>query len=337
MAHVTLDDIAARAGVSRATVSMALRGSPKISARRREEILRIARDLGYSPNVAASRLARATSSAIGVLLADLHNPIMSKILDGFAPAAKADTPEMYLASGFNEADRERASLDTFLSHRVAGVVLVGSRLSADQIQALAEAVPTVVVGRNVAGVDSVLVDDERGGWLAAEHFLGLGHRRLAHLEGGTGAGAQRRKDAFTRRCAGVPGTGVRTVGGDYSQLSGYHATGALFAAAERPTAIFAANDMMALGALGAAREHGLVAGADFALCGFDDIDLAGYNFVSLTSISYPQAEMGRVARDMLAHRAADRRRPRQLVELRPELIVRGTSCAPPPSPTRTPR
>ena len=244
----------------------------------------------------ASRLARATASTYGVLLSDLHNPIMADILDGFAPADAQAPLDIYLASGFNDAARERASLDSFLSHRVAGAILVGSRLEVDQIQALAARIPIVVVGRNIAGVDCVLVDDARGGWLAADHLLKLGHRRLAHIDGGAGAGAQRRRDAFLRHCRSVRGASALVVAGNYTQASGYAGAQQLFSQDNPPTAIFAANDLMALGALGAARERGLRAGVDFSLCGFDDIALAAYGISRLLLSPIP-ARRGGVRRE----------------------------------------
>jgi DNA-binding LacI/PurR family transcriptional regulator len=320
-----MDDIAARAGVSRATVSLALRRSPKISDKRTGEILKLAQELGYLPNANASRLARATASTYGVLLSDLHNPIMADILDGFAPTDAQVPLDIYLASGFNDAARERASLDSFLSHRVAGAVLVGSRLEAEQIQALAARIPAVVVGRKVDGVDCVLVDDSRGGRLAADHLLKLGHRRLAHIDGGAGAGAQRRREAFLKRCRSMQGASTVVVGGNYTQASGYKGALELFSKVEPPTAIFVANDLMALGVLGAARERGLRAGSDFSLCGFDDIELAAYGYISLTSISYSREEMGRAARRLLELRIGEPTLPPKVVELTPTLVVRETS------------
>ncbi len=306
---VTMDDIAARVGVSRAAVSLALRRSPKISAARAEEILRVARELGYFPNVNASRLARGGQTSFGVLLADLHNPIMAEILDGFAPAGADEEPDIYLASGFNDAARERASVQSFLAHRVAGIVLVGSKLEAPQIREIAEAVPTVAVGRNVPGVDCVLSDSHLGGRLVADHFLKLGHRSAAHLDGGGGAGAEERKQAFLRRFRSVKGATAITLPGQYTQASGFEAAKTLFASDSGATAVFAANDLMALGALEAAREMGKIAGADFALCGYDDIEMAAYGFISLTSVSYSRNEGGRVARELLQARCADPRRP----------------------------
>lgn len=324
---VTMDDIAAKVGVSRATVSLAIRRSPKISAQRTNEILRIARELGYRPNAFASQLARTGFSTVGVLLAELRNPTISDILDGFAPPDLDGEPDMYLASGFNSREREQAAVESFLAHRVRGIVLIGSRLAESNIQHIAKTVPTAVVGREVEGVDGVRVDDELGGRLAADHLLGLGHRRLAHIDGGIGAGAERRKAAFLHACGQVDGASVRVVFGDYSQTSGYEGAHALFTEADRPTGIFAANDLMALGVLGAARDHGLRAGVDFALCGFDDIAISAYGYISLTSISYSREEMGRLAREFIDRRCAVPGQPTEMIKLQPSLVARGTSGA----------
>jgi DNA-binding LacI/PurR family transcriptional regulator len=320
-----MDDVAARAGVSRAAVSLAMRRSPKISAKRTEEILRVARDLGYRPNLIASRLAKGDVATFGVLLADLHNPIMADFLDGFAPSAMDGGYEMYLASGFNTAEGERKAVESFLAHRLKGVVLVGTRLDGDEIRSLATSIPTVVVGRGIEGVDCVLVDDESGARLVAEHFLNLGCRRLAHIDGGEGAGADIRKAAFLEICRRRPEVSVRIASGDYSQASGYRGARVLFTEGERPAALFAANDLMALGALGAARELGLVAGADFSLCGFDDLAASAFAYVSLTSVSYSREKIGGIARRLLKLRREDPERPTDLVKLQPHLVIRGTS------------
>lgn len=318
---VTMDEIAARSGVSRGAVSLALRGSTKISAKTTEHILSVARDLGYRPNLNASRLARGDYTSFGLLVSDLHNPIMADILDGFA--LQEDGAETYLASGFNAAARERAAVEGFLAQRVKGIVLMGSLLPEAEIMALAKLLPVVAVGRRISGIDCVLVDDEAGGRLAADHLLSLGHRQLAHIDGGAGAGALRRKEAFLVT-AEAAGASVAVVPGNYTEEGGHAAAMNLFAKS-RPQAIFAANDLTALGVLGAAREHGLTVGRDFALMGFDDIRLAGYDYVSLTSIRYSRTDMGTSARALLARRCADPEASHEIVELPPELVQRAST------------
>lgn len=323
---VTMDEIAARAGVSRGAVSLALRESAKISAKTTEHILTVARDLGYRPNLNASRLARRDFSTFGLLVSDLHNPIMADILDGFVLTDPDVGYETHLASGFNSVDRERAMVESFLSHRVKGIVLIGSLLPSEEIRALARIVPVVAVGRRIDGVDSVLVNDEVGGRLAAEHLLSLGHRHIGHIDGGTGAGALRRRAAF-EEAAAKSGATVAVVAGNYTQECGYRGAQTLFAHSPRLTAIFAANDMTALGVLGAAREQGLATGTDFALVGFDDISLAAFDYISLTSITYSRQAMGQTARELLQRRVAIASAEVMNVELDPHLIKRKSSGA----------
>lgn len=317
-----MDEIAARAGVSRGAVSLALRRSPKISAKTTEHIHNVARELGYRPNVNASRLASANVSVFGVVVSDLHNPIIAEIIDSFFLSGQPDGSETYLGTGFNKAEHERAAIESFLSHRVKGLVLVGSLLPDPEIAELARLVPTVLVGRNVPGIDCVLVDDIAGGRLVAEHLAGLGHRRFGHIDGGTGAGALRRKSAFVDALRDVDGAEVVVVPGDYSQESGFEGARHLLSRDDRPSAIFAANDLMALGVLGAARSLGLSAGEDFALVGFDNMSLAAYDFVSLTTVNYSRADMGRIARDLIKVRCSEPSVPPQTIELVPHLVLR---------------
>jgi DNA-binding LacI/PurR family transcriptional regulator len=325
---VTMDDVAARAGVSRATVSLALRGSAKISPLRTRQVIKAARELEYRPNANASQLARSGRSTVAVLLVDLHNPILADVLDAFAQDDPDSPLEMYLASGFNSAARERQAVESFLAHRVRGVVLMGSRLPDADISDLASQVPTVVVGRSIVGIDSVRVNDETGGRLAAEHLLSLGHRQLGHIDGGTGAGAQRRWRAFLE-VAQAAGASTRVEPGNYSQAAGYDGAAALMAHDPRPTGIFAANDLTALGVIARAREQGLEAGRDYALCGFDDVAFAAYGYVSLTSISYSRETLGRIARELLDRRTSNPAVPPETILLEPTLVVRSSTAGAP--------
>lgn len=322
---VTMDDIAAHAGVSRGAVSLALRNSPKISEKTTAEILAISKKLGYRPNINASRLARANASTIGILISDLHNPVMADILDGYTLGHDDSESDLYLASGFNDQAKEKSAIESFLAHRVRGIVLMGSLLKDADIRALREVVPTVVVGRSISNLDCVFVDDRAGGTLAAEHLLALKHKRFAHIDGGSGAGATLRKRAFVDRIRAAADCHVDVVSGDYTQESGFHGATKLFRSGSPPTAIFAANDLMALGVLGAARDCGLRPGIDFSLVGFDDIALAAYDYVSLTTLSYARSQMGMISRTLIDKRCRQPDEAPEKIVLPPSLVVRKSS------------
>jgi DNA-binding LacI/PurR family transcriptional regulator len=328
----TMDDVAARAGVSRAAVSLALRNSPKVSAARRAQILEVAAELGYRPNINASRLAKAKTGTIGVVFSDLHNPLYAEMLDGLA-AALHDRPEqLLLASAFHDPDRERAAVDAFLSHRVEGLALLGSQLPPVDIRQLARETPTVVAGRRIDGVDWVAVDDAAGAALATEHLIALGHRRIAHIDGGDAAGAALRREQFltTMREHRLTRQAI-VVTGDYTERGGRTAALKLLTARRRPTAIFAANDFSALGVLSAARSLGLVVPASLSVMGFDNTTIAQSEFVGLSTIDYPRQDMGEQTLALLKGRIAEPSRPPAQVTLTPQLTARLTTA--PPAPT----
>src|SRR5439155_17593191 len=193
---VTLEDVAARAGVSRALVSLALRNSPKVAEGSRQRVLAAAAELGYRPNLHARRLASTRSDTFGILLSDLHNPLFAEILDGLDTSTRGGPEQLLLASGFRDPERERAAVDSFLAHRVDGIVLIGCQLPAAEIQGLARSTPTIAAGRHVRGVDSVFIDDALGTRLATEHLISIGHQRIAHVDGGKGAGSATRRRSY---------------------------------------------------------------------------------------------------------------------------------------------
>jgi DNA-binding LacI/PurR family transcriptional regulator len=328
-----MDDVAARAGVSRAAVSLALRNSPKVSAARRAQILQVAAELGYRPNINASRLARARTGTIGVVFSDLHNALYAETLDGLARALREGPEQLLLASGFHDPDRERAAVEGFLSHRVDGLALLGSQLPTWEIQQLASEIPTVIAGRRVDGVDWVTVDDAAGAALATEHLITLGHRRIAHIDGGTGAGAavlRRERFQTTMRKHHLSRQAI-IANGDYTERTGHAAALELMTARRPPSAIFAANDSSALGVLAAARSGGLVVPTSISVIGFDNTLIAQSEFIGLFTIDYPRQEMGEQVLTLLKDRITDPSRPSSKVTLAPELIPRMTTAPDPDS------
>ena len=323
---VTMDDVAARAGVSRAAVSFALRNSPKVSAAQRAHIARVAAELGYRPNINASRLASSSTGTIGVVFSDLHNLLFADALDGFAGGLANSSEQMLLASGFHDPTRERAAVESFLSHRVDGIALLGSQLPVAEIQQLAREVPTVVAGRRVDAVDWVAVDDTAGAALATEHLISLGHRRIAHIDGGGGAGAGLRREQFlttmrSRRLARL----ATVTDGDYTESGGRSAARQLLTATHPPTAIFAANDLSALGVLAATRALRLSVPGDISVVGFDNTTIAQLDFVGLSTIDYARQEMGQRTLELLNRRIADPAQSARTIILTPTLITRTTT------------
>jgi len=324
---VTLDDVAQRAGLSRTYVSLALRGSSRVSERSRTRVLEAAKELGYRPNLNARRLASSRTDTIGVLISDLHNPLYAELLDGFDEHLPDRRDQWLLASGFREPSRERAAIDSFLALQVDAIVLLGSLLPATSIQELAVNTPTVVAGRQVRGVDSVVVDDVAGVKLIMEHFRSLGHSRIAHLDGGNGARAKTRRRAYIdiMRFHGLQDH-IRICSGNYTEQSGEDAFHELWREG-KPSAIFAANDLSALGILSAARSAGLGIPTDLAVAGFDDTALAQSGWVSLTTVGYSRSDMGAVTGDLLKHRMSTPESKARSVVLQPSLKVRSTTVA----------
>ena len=262
----TLETVAARAGVSRSLVSLVLRGSPSVSPARRDAVLRAVAELGYHPNAAARQLAERRSRTVGVLLNDLRQPWFADMLDGLTPALLAAGKHVLLGDGRIDRMLDETLTWSFIDLGVDGLVLAGSIPMSSAVVAAAGKIPTVAVGgrgldlpRPAAG----RCPRERqppGRALAVRHLIGLGHTRIAHISGLPSVAGQLRMQGYedAMRRAGL-GQHARVEAGDMSEEGGYLATVRLLhgaAAADRPTAIFAANDLTCVGALAAAATLG---------------------------------------------------------------------------------
>ena len=245
-----MEDVARDAGVSRALVSLVMRAQPNVSEERRARVLEAANQLGYRPNAMARSLASRRTKTVGVVLDDLRNPFFAEIAGGVEELRLRAGLPVLLGAGGRQARRERAALATLLEYRVDGVILVSPRMRTADIAAAAAEVPVVMVGRQVRGVDAdlVIIDENLGTQLVLDHLIGLGHERIAHVDGGKGAGGPQRKSAFLRWMrAHRLGARARVIPGDFTEEAGAAAARALLAEPELPTAIFAANDMVAAG------------------------------------------------------------------------------------------
>jgi DNA-binding LacI/PurR family transcriptional regulator len=326
-----MDDVAREAGVSRALVSLVMRDRPNVSEERRQRVRVAAARLGYRPNAMARGLASRRTQTVGVILDDLRNPFFAEIAGGVEALASELGYQLLLAAGGRQARRERAALAALLEYRVDGVILVSPRMPVAEIAAAAAESPLVMVGRNARSVDadSVLINESHGTELVLEHLVGLGHERIAHIDGGNGAGGPQRRSAYlrgmkVRRLA----RHARVISGDFTEEAGTNAARQLLMERDAlPTAVFAANDMVAAGLLGEFDRAGFDVPRDVSIVGYDNISIAHLAHVSLTTVDQPRDEMGRLALELLLDRI-ENRRPAVMRLIEPTLVVRSTTSAP---------
>jgi DNA-binding LacI/PurR family transcriptional regulator len=328
--YKTMEDVAARAGVSRALVSLVMRGAPNVSDAKRQAVLEAAAELGYRPHAMARSLAQRRADMVGVLLSDLHNPFFAEIYDGLERAAGERGLRLLVSTGGRRRAGELAAVETFLGLRLDGVVLASTVLDARAIEAVASTVPVAMVSRTTRSrlVDTVVCDDGRGAELAVEHLVGLGHQRIAHIDGGSGAGARARRNGYVRamRRLGLA-RHIRIEPGEFTEGAGAEAAKRLVTTGERPTAMFAANDLAAVGALSILENEGLRVPGDVSLVGFDNSALARLDAVPLTTINQPRYEMGRLTMQALIERIEGSTDLARHV-LQPDLVVRASTGPP---------
>lgn len=331
MSQPTMEDVARLAGVSRALVSLVIRDSPKVSDRSRRDVLAAAEQLGYRPNLIARNLASRRTMTIGVLLNDLHNPFFAEVADGILEGADGTDYRVLFSTGRRRPGDEAEAVEAFLELRVDGVILVSPHIPVSQIEAAAGDVPLVVVCRSLRSqvVDTVTNDERVGADLAVGHLVELGHRQIVHIDGGRGAGGPQRRAGYRRamRQHGLAGQ-ARIVHGDFTEESGARAVSELLEGDGLPTAIFAANDVSAVGALDRLEEAGLRVPEDVSLIGYDNTSLAAMHHMSLTTIDQPRAAMGRLAFETLLERIGRSRPAAVSHAVMPSLVVR-RSTAPP--------
>ncbi len=331
---VTIKDIAKAAGVSPSTVSRALNDSPLINPRTRERIKELARKLGYERNELARSLVKGRSKALGLLVADITNPFFAEITKGVGDVAHGRGYGLILCNTDDDPRREHSYSLLLRRKRVDGLILTSVTLEDPNLVELARSgVPLVLVSRLCRSVDApyVTVDNRLGARLAVEHLLELGHRRIACITGPKEIDSSRdRAEAFQEV---LEEAGLRVPRGwvvftDFTWEAGERAAGRLLARKRRPTAIFAANDLIALGVMVAAHKAGIPVPDGLSVVGFDDIAFASLPLIRLTTVAQPTYEMGRIAAEWLLDVIEGKRRRKLRKTLKPKLIVRATTAPP---------
>lgn len=329
--RVTIRDVAREAQVSVATVSRVLNESGPVSAETRERVREVAGRLRYSPSLAARSLITRRTGSLGVLLPDLYGDFFSEVIRGIDQTAQLRGFHLLVSSSHNARSEIEASLRA-MRGRVDGLIVMSPEIDAHTLVTnLPAHLPVVLLDCWVEGrdFDSVNIDNFGGAYAMVRHLAALGHRRIASITGASGnhdAAERLRGYRAALADAGLEGSAEWEVAGDFTESGGFHAVQALLARGAPPTAIFAANDSMALGALSALREAGLQVPEDIALAGFDDIPIARYAHPALSSVHVDISELGARAAAMLLHAVSDQNQHvRRQVTLPTSLVIRA-SC-----------
>jgi LacI family transcriptional regulator len=333
---VNIKDIARIAKVSHTTVSRALNNKSRIRCETKEKILQIAKELGYRPDFIARSLVMKRTKTLGLVITNIANPFYTELAQGIEKTATRLGYSIIFCSTQSDISTERQYIEMLRSKGVDGIVFSSAHMEDPNIVALAEEeFPIILVNRRTyhpvvkEKVDYVGVDNILGGFLAVEHLIRLGHKRigviggsaessvgLERLEGGKKAletyGLEQRDDLFFE--------------GNFLKKSGYEKGKQFLKISDLPTAIFAANDYMALGVYQALHEERFRIPEDVALIGFNDIEFSSMKGIELTTIGQKKFEMGAIAVEMLVEKIGqgDSKVSAREILLMPELIIRRT-------------
>ncbi|HEX7298852.1 MAG TPA: LacI family DNA-binding transcriptional regulator [Solirubrobacteraceae bacterium] len=333
--RVTSRDIAREAGVSQPTVSRALRGDPRVAAATAAVVHTTARRLGYVPDAAARMLITRRTGTVAIVVADITNPFYPELVEALHDQLGRANYRTVLLNERTDV-RGGGGVEDLMRGGVVDGAIVATATLDERTRALlaGEESPIVQLVREVDGVerDAVVADNRGGAALAAELLAGLGHRRIGLISGPAETSTARDRDAgFAEALArlGVPLHAALRRRGEYAHHTGHQWCLELLDAAEPPTAIFCGNDVIALGAVDAARRRGVAVPGELSIVGFDDISLAGWESFRLTTVRQPLAEMAHAAVAGLVRRieGGDDDPPRRIV-FPTELIQRATTAPP---------
>lgn len=330
---VSIRDVAARAGVSVGTVSNVLNRPESVPETTVERVRAAIADLGYVRNDAARQLRAGRSTTVGLVVLDARNPFFMDVARGADDEAARHGLSVLIGNSDEQRERELRLVTHFEEQRAHGLLVSPIGDDVERLQEVRDrGIPVVLVDRTLpgSGFSSVGVDDVHGGELAARHLLATGRRRLAYVGGPAELRQVSDRAAGARRAVdGVAGARLETVPVASLTVAEGRAAGARLAArpaGNRPDAVFAANDLLALGVLQALAFAGVSVPDEVALIGYDDIDFAAAATVPLSSIRQPSLTMGATALSILVEEAADPSLAPRDVMFEPELVVRASTA-----------
>ncbi|RWA78619.1 LacI family DNA-binding transcriptional regulator [Mesorhizobium sp.] len=327
----TIADVARYAGVSVATVSHVMNRTRHVEPETAERVRAAIAALRYSPNSLARSLRRGETKTIGLLLPDNSNPFFAGVARQIEDAGFVAGYTVILCNSDGSAEKEERYLSVLMAKQIDGLIFAGSSDHARVFASLSAAVPAVLLDREIHSVhvDSVLVDHDHGGYLAGRYLVGLGHKKIGVIGGPRDSSSSpARVRGFVRALeeAGLDLPASSVVDSDYHFAGGRLAMERLMGQAPDITAVFACNDLMAMGAIIALRSRGLHVPDDMSLVGFDDIPYAVTTWPPLTTIAQPVEKIGTRAVSLLLERLGEPTAPSRREVLAPVLVER-ESCA----------
>jgi LacI family transcriptional regulator len=332
--NYTMDDVARRANVSKTTVSHVINKTRYVSEKLRTRVLSVMNEMGYEPNILARSLRRNETCTIGLIVPNNANPFYAEVAWGVESLTFEAGYNTILCNSDRNLEKEIRYIDLLMKKRADGILFVGA-WAGEQTEHLHKifkrGVPLVAVDRYVPGleIDTVVVNNTLGGWLATMHLAGLGHRRIACI-GGIPLYTPN-ADRVKGYCKALAETGLPfydeyLIRSDFQYEGGYSAAQRLLALKDPPTAIFACNDLLAIGAMRAALDLGLRVPESVSIVGFDDIRIASFTNPPLTTVAQPMYKMGQRGAEILLERIRESGLPVKHEVWQPELIVRGSTA-----------
>lgn len=331
----SIRDVAELAGVSTATVSHVINGTRYVSPELTERVQAVLLELNYQPDAVARSLRRRETLTIGLLVPSLEIPFFASVAYSIERVAAEHGYNIILCNSEWQVETEAQHLQSLLARQVDGLICISAKMNVAGIAPFIDAgTPVVMFERQMPGIslDAVGIDNVKGAYKATRHLLGLGHRRIAAITGMNISTVSERRLLGYRQAledAGLPFNPDYVFHGDYLPETGAKAVGHFLSLPEKPTAVFAFNDLMALGALQSLHERGLSAPEQMAIIGFDGIAISQYSSPALTTVRQPLNRMGRTAVELLLQRIrGEGPKEAQYIELEPELVIRSSTVPP---------
>lgn len=325
----TMSDVAKKAGVSRQLVSLVMNNSPGPSDATRQKVLDAAREINYHPHFAAKMLRSNHTNIIGICFT-LRQSFHEDLIETIYPLAKKEGYEILLSATTDGRSCQDA-ISELINFRCEAIILLDSQMEPDEWKRIDRQVPIIIAGKNVPGrnIDYVCNDDAYGVKLAVEYLVKLCHSKIIFLDGGEVTSSEERRNAYlqTMQHLGLRDY-MQIIPGNATEESGCRAAQEIIYGTYQPTAVLATNDRSAIGLMTTLKQEGIRIPQDISIIGYDDIFRASMSHINLTTIRQDIPEMARSILCLARERLADHRTKERGIILKPELIVRGSSCPP---------